>query len=50
MHILEKVETYQKETGIKVKVVTAAANTYEQTLKSEIAKSSALSHYATAKT
>lgn len=30
---------YQKETGIKVKVVTAAANSYEQTLKSEIAKS-----------
>lgn len=33
------VEEYEKETGIKVKVVTAAANTYEQTLKSEIAKS-----------
>lgn len=32
---------YEKEKGIKVKVVTAAANTYEQTLKSEIAKSSA---------
>ncbi len=30
---------YEKETGIPVKVVTAAANTYEQTLKSEIAKS-----------
>lgn len=30
---------YEKETGVKVKVVTAAANTYEQTLKSEIAKS-----------
>ena len=29
---------YEKETGVKVKVVTAAANTYEQTLKSEIAK------------
>ena len=26
---------YEKETGIPVKVVTAAANTYEQTLKSE---------------
>lgn len=32
---------YEKEKGVKVKVVTAAANTYEQTLKSEIAKSSA---------
>lgn len=30
---------YEKEKGVKVKVVTAAANTYEQTLKSEIAKS-----------
>ncbi len=30
---------YEEEKGIKVKVVTAAANTYEQTLKSEIAKS-----------
>lgn len=34
-------DVYEKETGIKVKVVTAAANTYEQTLKSEIAKSGA---------
>ena len=32
---------YTDETGVKVKVVTAAANTYEQTLKSEIAKSKA---------
>ncbi len=32
---------YEKETGVSVKVVTAAANTYEQTLKSEIAKSDA---------
>jgi raffinose/stachyose/melibiose transport system substrate-binding protein len=30
---------WEKETGNKLKVVTAAANTYEQTLKSEIAKS-----------
>lgn len=30
---------YEKETGVRVNVVTAAANTYEQTLKSEIAKS-----------
>ena len=38
--VYEKIaEEYEKETGIKVKVVTAAANTYEQTLKSEIAKS-----------
>ncbi|MGE5632267.1 MAG: ABC transporter substrate-binding protein [Caulobacteraceae bacterium] len=32
---------YEAETGVKVKVVTAAANTYETTLKSEIAKSDA---------
>ena len=38
---IELAETYQKETGVKVKVVTAAANTYEQTLKSEMAKTSA---------
>lgn len=37
----ELAEIYEKEKGVKVKVVTAAANTYEQTLKSEIAKSSA---------
>ena len=44
----EVAETYQKiadeykaETGITLKVVTAAAGTYEQTLKSEIAKSDA---------
>ncbi len=30
---------YTEETGVPVKVQTAAANTYEQTLKSEIAKS-----------
>jgi len=30
---------YEAETGIKVKVYTAASGTYEQTLKSEIAKS-----------
>ena len=32
---------YQAETGVKVKVVTAASGTYEQTLKSEVAKSEA---------
>lgn len=32
---------YEKETGVKVKVVTAASNTYEQTLTSEIAKKDA---------
>ena len=32
---------YEAQTGVKVKVVTAAANTYEQTLKSEIAKKNA---------
>jgi len=37
----EIAEKYEEETGVSVKVVTAAANTYEQTLKSEIAKSSA---------
>ena len=37
----EIVDKYEQETGVKVKVVTAAANTYEQTLKSEIAKSDA---------
>ena len=30
---------FEKETGIKLKVVTAASGTYAQTLKSEIAKS-----------
>ena len=30
---------YEQETGVKVKVVTAASDTYEQTLSSEIAKS-----------
>lgn len=35
----EIAKKYQEETGVSVKVVTAAANTYEQTLKSEIAKS-----------
>lgn len=34
-------KTYEEETGIRLKVVTAAANTYEQTLKSEIAKKDA---------
>lgn len=37
----EIAKVYEEETGVKVKVVTAAANTYEQTLKSEISKSSA---------
>ncbi len=37
----EIAKEYEKETSVKVKVVTAAANTYEQTLKSEIAKTSA---------
>ena len=34
----ELAKKYEAETGVKVKIVTAAANTYEQTLKSEIAK------------
>ena len=37
----ELAKLYKEETGVSVKVVTAAANNYEQTLKSEIAKSSA---------
>ena len=38
--IYEKIAAdYEEETGVKVKVVTAASGTYEQTLKSEIAKS-----------
>ncbi|MFL0247500.1 ABC transporter substrate-binding protein [Candidatus Clostridium stratigraminis] len=32
---------YEKETGVKVKINTAAAGTYETTLKSEVAKSDA---------
>lgn len=32
---------YEAETGVKVKVVTAASGTYEQTLKSEVAKKDA---------
>lgn len=40
--VYEKIaKDYQAETGVKVKVVTAAAGTYETTLKSEIAKSEA---------
>ncbi|MBQ6826090.1 MAG: ABC transporter substrate-binding protein [Clostridia bacterium] len=37
----EIAKKYEEETGTKLKVVTAAANNYEQTLKSEIAKSDA---------
>lgn len=37
----ELAKKYESETGVAVKVVTAAANTYEQTLKSEIAKTEA---------
>lgn len=37
----ELAKYYEEETGVRVKVVTAAANNYEQTLKSEIAKSEA---------
>lgn len=32
---------YEKKTGVKVKVVTAASGTYEQTLQTEVAKSDA---------
>ena len=34
-------KTYTEETGVPVTVVTAASGTYEQTLKSEMAKSEA---------
>jgi raffinose/stachyose/melibiose transport system substrate-binding protein len=34
-------DAYKTETGVTLKVVTAAAGTYEQTLKSEIAKTDA---------
>lgn len=34
-------KVYEEETGVKLNVVTAASGTYEQTLKSEIAKSTA---------
>ncbi len=37
----ELAKIYKEEKGVTVKVVTAAANTYEQTLKSEIAKTNA---------
>ena len=34
-------ETYTEETGVEVKIVTAASGTYEQTLTSEMAKTDA---------
>lgn len=37
----EIAKAYEEETGVTLKVVTAASGTYEQTLKSEIAKSDA---------
>ena len=37
----ESCKTYEDETGVKVKVVTAASGKYEETLKSEIAKDDA---------
>lgn len=37
----EIAEVYKEETGVTVKVNTAASGTYEQTLKSEIAKTDA---------
>lgn len=37
----EIAQKYKEETGVEVKVVTAASNTYETTLKSEIAKKDA---------
>ena len=37
----EIAKEYTKETGVPVKIVTAASGTYEQTLKSEIAKTNA---------
>ena len=37
----EIAKIYEEETGVPIRVVTAASGTYEQTLKSEIAKSDA---------
>ncbi len=37
----EIAEKYEEETGVKVKVETAAAGTYEQTLKAEVEKNDA---------
>lgn len=37
----EIAKVYEQETGVKLKVVTAASGTYEQTLKSEIEKADA---------
>ena len=37
----EIAEVYTEETGVEVKVVTAAGGNYESTLKSEIAKTDA---------
>lgn len=37
----EIARAYEEETGVPVKVVTAASGTYEQTLKSEVTKSEA---------
>ena len=37
----EIAEVYTQETGVEVKVVTAAGGNYESTLKSEIAKTDA---------
>lgn len=40
--VYEKIaKDYEKETGVKVKVETAASGTYEQTLTAEVAKSKA---------
>jgi raffinose/stachyose/melibiose transport system substrate-binding protein len=40
--VYEKIaKDYEAETGVKVKIVTAASGTYETTLKSEISKSDA---------
>ena len=40
--VYEKIaKDYEAETGVKVKVQTAASGTYEQTLKSEMAKKQA---------
>ena len=36
-----KPEAYKEEKGVEVKIVTAASNTYEEKLKSEMSKSSA---------
>lgn len=38
-------KAYTEETGVEVKILTAASGNYEQTLKAEIAKREALPYF-----